>query len=103
MVVVNDFMETSLETARSLRDRERERLQDDDGFGDWGRDGMEELERALQDLQISAMIGPYGITSPPLRAQCIPTLQQPGSDCPRQECKHEEKGCPGNTYEVQLT
>ena len=98
MVVINDFMETSLETARNLR----ERMDDGDALDgdDWGWNISEALERALQDLQVSAMIGPYGITSPPLRAQCLPTLLEPGSECPRQECHHEEKGCPGNTYEV---
>ena len=98
-------METSLETATTLRDRLR-RAGSSRAYAEYGVYGLDlgqELQRALQDLQISAMVGPYGVTSPPLRAQCMPSLHMPGHVCDRELCIEEGRRCPGNTHQVGQT
>ena len=90
---MKDYMESALEMARQLH----ESLGD---IEEWGIDNGDEMQQVLQDLQIACMVGPYGVTSPPLRAQCLPTLHQPGHNCPREVCVEEGLDCPANTYEV---
>ena len=92
---MKDYMESALEMARQLHE----------SMGDmeeWGIDDGEEMQQVLQDLQVACMVGPYGVTSPPLRAQCLATLHQPGHKCPRDICVEEGLDCPANTYEVGI-
>ena len=54
----------------------------------------------IMRIQAGLLLGPCGITAPPMRAGCAPSLHQPGSQCPRQLCIGSRHQCSGNTWEV---
>lgn len=61
----------------------------------------EEIESTLTMVLRGCLLGPCGITSPPMRPACAPTLQLPGNQCVRLGCTiNADHVCPGNTHEV---
>ena len=95
--VVKASMEEALEEADEL---EQQLLQ-----GRLGLDvcGDDEMKDKLLAVQRSLLLGPAGITQPPLRPNCSPTLRQPKTLCTRQICSSMplmRRVCPGNQLHV---
>lgn len=88
--VVKTAMEEALEEADDL---EQQMLVLQDGCGD------DEMKAKLLAVQTGLLLAPAGITQPPLRPFCSPTLRQPGFLCTRDLCSKMplvSRVCPGN-------
>ena len=97
--VVKTSMEEALEQADELEHHllMHNRLNLDDC-------GDDEMKKKLLAVQRSLLLGPAGITQPPLRPNCSPTLRQPGSLCTREACSNVhlmKRVCPGNQLHVE--
>ena len=57
-----------------------------------------ELHECLARLMASTLLATAGVTAPPIRPGCPATLHQPHSHCPRPDCLHVQRTCPGNHW-----